>query len=231
MKISVIIPCFNEINTISEIIQKINKALNKYQFEVLVIDDCSTDGCVALLEKLKLNNKNVRVIFNSKNLGKGASLRKGFDEAKGEIICIQDADLEYDPNDYKKLIEPINNGYADVVYGSRFTGAEHKRVLYFWHMIGNKFLTILSNMFTNLNLTDMEVGYKVFKSEVLKNVRLEEDRFGFEPEITAKIAKKNLRVYEVGITYHGRKYSEGKKITWRDGFSAIRCIFLYSLKK
>ena len=228
-KLSIIIPCYNEESTISQIINKITEVVS-FPYEIIVIDDCSTDKTRSILEN-DLNSKITKLILNPKNSGKGYSLRQGIKEASGEIILIQDADLEYDPNDYKKLIEPINNGYADVVYGSRFTGAEHKRVLYFWHMIGNKFLTILSNMFTNLNLTDMEVGYKVFKSEILKNVRLEENRFGFEPEITAKIAKKNLRVYEVGITYHGRKYSEGKKITWRDGFSAIRCIILYNLKK
>ncbi len=228
-KLSIIIPCYNEESTISQIINKITEAVS-FPYEIIVIDDCSTDKTRSILEN-DLNSKINKLILNPINSGKGYSLRQGIKEASGEIILIQDADLEYDPNDYKKLIEPINKGYADVVYGSRFTGAEHKRVLYFWHMIGNKFLTILSNMFTNLNLTDMEVGYKVFKSEILKNVRLEENRFGFEPEITAKIAKKNLRVYEVGITYHGRKYSEGKKITWRDGFSAIRCIILYNLKK
>ena len=228
-KLSIIIPCYNEEGTISQIINKINEVVS-FPYEIIVVDDCSNDKTRSILEN-DLNSKISKLILNPKNSGKGYSLRQGIKEASGEIILIQDADLEYDPNDYKKLIEPIKNGYADVVYGSRFTGAEHKRVLYFWHMIGNKFLTILSNMFTNLNLTDMEVGYKVFKSEVLKSVSLKEDRFGFEPEITAKIAKKNLRVYEVGITYHGRKYSEGKKITWRDGFSAIRCIILYSLKK
>ena len=228
-KLSIIIPCYNEEGTISQIINKITEVVS-FPYEIIVVDDCSNDKTRSILEN-DLNSKISKLILNPKNSGKGYSLRQGIKEASGEIILIQDADLEYDPNDYKKLIEPIKNGYADVVYGSRFTGAEHKRVLYFWHMIGNKFLTILSNMFTNLNLTDMEVGYKVFKSEVLKSVSLKEDRFGFEPEITAKIAKKNLRVYEVGITYHGRKYSEGKKITWRDGFSAIRCIILYSLKK
>ena len=228
-KLSIIIPCYNEENTIAQIIQKIIKVVN-FPYEIIVIDDCSTDKTRFILENdLKLNID--KLILNPINSGKGYSLRQGIKEANGEIILIQDADLEYDPSDYKKLIDPINNGYADVVYGSRFTGADQKRVLYFWHMIGNKFLTILSNMFTNLNLTDMEVGYKVFKSDVLKKINLQEDRFGFEPEITAKIARKNLRVYEVVITYHGRKYREGKKITWRDGFSAIRCIILYRFIK
>lgn len=228
-KLSIIIPCYNEENTIAQIIQKIVKVVN-YPYEIIVIDDCSTDKTRFILEN-DLKSNIHKLILNPINSGKGYSLRQGIKEANGEIILIQDADLEYDPSDYKKLIDPINNGYADVVYGSRFTGADQKRVLYFWHMIGNKFLTILSNMFTNLNLTDMEVGYKVFKSDVLKKINLQEDRFGFEPEITAKIARKNLRVYEVGITYHGRKYSEGKKITWRDGFSAIRCIILYRFIK
>ena len=172
-----------------------------------------------------------KIIFNERNFGKGYSIREGIKYAGGDCILIQDADLEYDPNDYKRLIKPIENGVADVVYGSRFIGSEEKRILYFWHMIGNKFLTILSNMFTNLNLSDMEVGYKVFRSEVLKKINLEENRFGFEPEITAKISKINLRIYEIGINYYGRKYSEGKKITWKDGFSAIRCILYYNLFK
>ena len=228
-KISIIIPCYNEENSIEQIVDKVIQVVSS-PYEIIIIDDFSTDKTRFILEN-KLKNKIDKLILNPSNLGKGYSLRQGISEASGEIILIQDADLEYDPNDYKKLIEPIEEGYADVVYGSRFTGAQNKRVLYFWHMVGNKFLTVLSNMFTNLNLTDMEVGYKVFKSDVLKNIKLYEDRFGFEPEITAKIARKNLRVYEVGISYHGRKYSEGKKITWRDGFSAIRCIVLYGLIK
>ena len=228
-KLSIIIPCYNEENSIEQIVDKVIQVVSS-PYEIIIIDDFSTDKTRFILEN-KLKNKIDKLILNPSNLGKGYSLRQGISKSSGEIILIQDADLEYDPNDYKKLIEPIEEGYADVVYGSRFTGAQNKRVLYFWHMVGNKFLTILSNMFSNLNLSDMEVGYKVFKSDVLKNIKLYEDRFGFEPEITAKIAKKNLRVYEVGISYHGRKYSEGKKITWRDGFSAIRCIILYSLLK
>ena len=228
-KLSIIIPCYNEENSIEQIVDKVIKVVSS-PYEIIIIDDFSTDKTRFILEN-KLKNKIDKLILNPSNLGKGYSLRQGISEASGEIILIQDADLEYDPNDYKKLIEPIEEGYADVVYGSRFTGAQNKRVLYFWHMVGNKFLTVLSNMFTNLNLTDMEVGYKVFKSDVLKNIKLYEDRFGFEPEITAKIARKNLRIYEVGISYHGRTYSEGKKITWRDGFSALRCIILYGLIK
>ena len=177
----------------------------------------------------KIDDKIYRLILNEKNFGKGYSIRKGIEIATGEIILIQDADLEYDPGDYDKLLKPITDGVADVVYGSRFVGSEEKRVLYFWHMIGNKFLTLLSNMLTNLNLTDMEVCYKVFRSDVIKNINLKENRFGFEPEITAKISKKKLRIYEVGVKYFGRTYLEGKKITWRDGLSALRCIFYYNL--
>ena len=171
----------------------------------------------------------MKIILNNKNYGKGYSVRKGLEAASGDIILIQDADLEYDPNDYEKLLKPIKDGFADVVYGSRFIGSEEKRVLYFWHMIGNKLLTLISNMLTNLNLTDMEVCYKVFKSDVIKNIELKENRFGFEPEITAKISKKKIRIYEVGVKYFGRTYSEGKKINWKDGFSALRCIIKYNL--
>ena len=227
MKISIIIPCFNEENTIEEIINRIieQKEIDK---EIIVIDDFSSDQTRKILKE-KLEDKIDKLILNERNFGKGYSIREGIKNAGGDCILIQDADLEYDPNDYKRLIKPIEKGVADVVYGSRFIGSEEKRILYFWHMIGNKFLTILSNMFTNLNLSDMEVGYKVFRSEVLKKIDLEENRFGFEPEVTAKISKMNLRIYEIGINYYGRKYSEGKKITWRDGFSAIRCILFYNL--
>ena len=227
MKLSIIIPCFNEENTIEEIINRIidQKEIDK---EIIVIDDFSSDQTRKILKE-KFEDKIDKLILNERNFGKGYSIREGIKNAGGDCILIQDADLEYDPNDYKRLIKPIEKGVADVVYGSRFIGSEEKRILYFWHMIGNKFLTILSNMFTNLNLSDMEVGYKVFRSEVLKKIDLEENRFGFEPEVTAKISKMNLRIYEIGINYYGRKYSEGKKITWRDGFSAIRCILFYNL--
>jgi glycosyltransferase involved in cell wall biosynthesis len=227
MKVSIIIPCFNEEKTISLVI---NKILSTYigEKEIIVIDDCSNDKTREILDS-DLKNKVDKIIFNEKNYGKGFSIRKGINIAEGDIILIQDADLEYDPSDYNKLLKPIEKGVADVVYGSRFIGSEEKRVLYFWHMLGNKLLTLMSNMLTNLNLTDMEVCYKAFKSNIIKNIRLKENRFGFEPEITAKIAKKKIRIYEVGVKYYGRTYQEGKKITWRDGFSAIRCIIKYNL--
>ena len=227
MNVSIIIPCFNEEKTISEIIHSVKKNINDND-EIIVIDDYSTDKTRDILEG-DLKNKINNLILNEKNFGKGYSIRKGIEKSKGDIILIQDADLEYDPGDYQRLLKPIKEGFADVVYGSRFIGSEEKRVLYFWHMVGNKLLTLLSNMLTNLNLTDMEVCYKVFKANVIKDIRLEENRFGFEPEITAKISKKNVKIYEVGVKYFGRTYSDGKKITWRDGFSALRCIFYYNL--
>ncbi len=227
MNVSIIIPCFNEEKTISEIIHSVKKNINDND-EIIVIDDYSTDKTRDILEG-DLKNKINNLILNEKNFGKGYSIRKGIEKSKGDIILIQDADLEYDPGDYQRLLKPIKEGFADVVYGSRFIGSEEKRVLYFWHMVGNKLLTLLSNMLTNLNLTDMEVCYKVFKANVIKDIRLEENRFGFEPEITAKISKKNIKIYEVGVKYFGRTYSDGKKITWRDGFSALRCIFYYNL--
>ena len=227
MKISIVIPCFNEKNTISKIIEKVKDEKN-YEKEMIVIDDFSTDGTRELL-KDKLNQEIDEVIYNDKNYGKGFSVKQGINKASGDIILIQDADLEYDPSDYFKLIEPIQKGYADVVYGSRFVGSEEKRVLFFWHSLGNYILTTLSNMFSNLNLTDMENCYKVFKSDIIKNIDLIENRFGFEPEVTAKIAKKKCRIYEVGVKYYGRTYDQGKKIGWKDGVSAIRCIFKYNL--
>ena len=229
MKVSIIIPCYNEQSTIKEIINKINSQSN-IEKEIIVIDDFSNDKTREILEK-DLKNNIHKIILNERNYGKGYSIKKGIESASGDCIIIQDADLEYDPTDYKKLLDPIINDVADVVYGSRFIGTSERRVLYFWHTIGNKLLTLLSNIFSNLNLTDMEVGYKVFKSNVLKDINLVENRFGFEPEVTAKIAKKNIRIFEVGISYFGRKYSEGKKITWKDGFSAIRCIVKYNLFK
>ena len=227
MKLSIIIPCYNECDTIKSILLKIEE-VNNYQKEIIIIDDCSNDGTKEILENINQND-NQKIIFNDKNYGKGFCLKKGISEATGDIIIIQDADLEYDPHDYPKLVEPIKKDIADVVYGSRFTGSESKRVLFYWHSLGNFILTTLSNMFTNINLTDMECCYKAFKSKIIKEIDLKENRFGFEPEVTAKIAKKNLRIYEVGIKYYGRKYSEGKKITWIDGFRAIYCIIFYNI--
>ncbi len=228
MKISIVIPCYNEKKTLESLLNKV-KSNCDFEHEVIIIDDFSNDGSRDILNNL---NQNIyKVLLNEKNFGKGYSLRKGFENASGDIIIIQDADLEYDPSDYKTLLKPIINGHADVVYGSRFISAQETRVLYFWHTMGNKFLTTLSNMFSNLNLSDMECCYKVFKKEILENFELCENRFGFEPEFTAKIAKCNIRIFEVGVKYYGRKYSEGKKITWKDGFSAIRCIFKYNLFK
>jgi len=227
MKISIIIPCYNEVSTIEILLKKILKE-KKFKKEIIIIDDASTDGTREILKGKIFNNIN-HLILNKKNYGKGFSIRRGIEIATGDIILIQDADLEYDPDDYTKLIEPIVNNYADVVYGSRFVGSGEKRVLNYWHSVGNKFLTFLSNMFTNINLTDMEVCYKVFKSNVIKKIKLTENRFGFEPEVTAKIAKMKLRIFEVGIKYYGRTYADGKKITWIDGISAIRCILKYNL--
>ena len=227
-RLSIIIPCYNESLTIVSIIEKI---LNNKQFdyEIIVIDDFSTDGSREILKTL-VNKKIQHLILNDKNYGKGYSVRQGINKATNDILLIQDADLEYDPLDYEKLVKPILDGRAEVVFGSRFIGSQEKRVLYFWHRLGNGFLTLLSNVFTNLNMTDMECCYKVFKSDLIKNINLEENRFGFEPEIVAKVSKKNLIVYEVGVKYYGRKYSEGKKITWKDGFSAIRSIIKYNIK-
>ncbi len=227
MRLSVIIPCYNEENTIRSIVDAVLNSSYKNK-EIIIVDDYSTDGTRDILEReiKPLVNK---IIYHEQNKGKGAALRTGFDEATGDVVMVQDADLEYDPNEYSKLIEPIMQGKADVVYGSRFIGSEPHRVVYFWHMIGNKFLTTLSNMFTNINLTDMETCYKMFKQEVIKSIKIEEDRFGFEPEITAKIAKKGYRIYEVGISYYGRSYKEGKKIGWKDGFRAIYSIIKYNI--
>jgi glycosyltransferase involved in cell wall biosynthesis len=227
MKVSIIVPCYNELNTIEEIVLRLLKYV-KYDKEIIIVDDGSSDGTEDIIRN-KLSSQVSKLIQNDKNYGKGYSVRKGIQAATGDIIVIQDADLEYHPSDLNKLIEPIKNGFADVVYGSRFISTEERRVLNYWHSVGNYFLTFLSNVFTNINLTDMEVGYKVFKSEILKNIDLKENRFGFEPEVTAKISNKNIRIFEVGIKYFGRNYSEGKKINWKDGISAIRCIFQYNL--
>ena len=226
-KLSIIIPCYNEQDTIALIIDRIleNK---QFDYEIIVVDDFSTDKSRNILQE-KLNNKINHLILNEKNYGKGYCIRQGINHATSDIVLIQDADLEYDPQEYKKILNPIINNKADVVFGSRFRGSTETRVLYFWHSLGNAFLTLISNIFTDLNLTDMECCYKAFRLEILKDIDLKENRFGFEPEITAKISKKNLRIFEVGVSYNGRKYSEGKKIGWKDGFSAIRCILKYNL--
>ena len=226
MKLSIVIPCFNEAKTIEVILERIKNVV-KINHEIIIIDDFSNDGSVEKINKL--NESNIIKLFNDKNYGKGFSIRRGIQKATGDIIIIQDADLEYDPIDYNRLLEPLLEDKADVVYGSRFIGSEKRRVLYYWHSLGNFILTTFSNMLSNLNLTDMENCYKLFKSDIIKNIDLKENRFGFEPEITAKIAKKNIRIFEVSVNYYGRKYSEGKKITWKDGFSAIRCIVKYNL--
>ncbi len=224
--LSIIIPVFNEENTIKEIIKKV-KAVN-IDKEIIIIDDCSKDNTYKILEEFKTDSE-IKIFRHEKNLGKGAAIKTAIKYIEGECSIIQDADLEYNPNEYEKILAPILEGKADVVYGSRFVGSEPHRVLYFWHFIGNKFLTLLSNLFTNLNLTDMETCYKAFKSEVLKSLELKENRFGIEPEITAKVAKKNLKIYEVGISYSGRSYKEGKKIRWKDGIYAIWCIIKYNV--
>ena len=229
MKISVILPCFNELTTIEPILRKINDSPLENK-EIIVVDDCSTDGTRDLL-KGPLSNMTDRIVFHDRNQGKGAALRTGMAVATGDVIIIQDADLEYDPAEYPKLIQPILDDKADVVYGSRFMGEGPHRVLYFWHYVGNKFLTLCSNMITNLNLTDMETCYKVFRREIIDQINIEENRFGFEPEMTAKIARLDCRIYEVGISYAGRTYGEGKKIGWRDGFRALWCILKYAFKR
>ncbi len=223
--LSIIIPVFNESGTVHEILEAVKAT--PYRKEIIIVDDFSTDGTREILECLA--DPEVKVYFHNKNQGKGAALRTGFSKASGDIILIQDADLEYDPAEYHILLKPILDGKADVVYGSRFAGHGAHRVLYFWHYAGNRFLTLLSNIFTNINLSDMETCYKVFRREALEGITIEQNRFGFEPEITAKMAKKRLRIYEVPISYYGRTYEEGKKIGWKDGLRAIWCILKYNL--
>jgi len=219
MKLSIVIPVYNENDTLEEIFRRVQAT--PYTKEVIVVDDASIDGSQDILKRLAEEYENVRLSFHERNQGKGAALRTGFAQVTGDVVIIQDADLEYDPIDYPALLDPIQRDLADVVYGSRLIGAQPHRVLYFWHYMGNRCVTFLSNMFTNLNLSDMEVGYKVFKAEVLKDIQIKSNRFGVEPELTAKVAKKRARIYEVPISYHGRDYAHGKKITWRDGIAAI----------
>ena len=226
-KLSIVIPCYNEKDTIKAVVDAV-LASPVEEKEVIVVDDCSTDGTREILMEHVAPLVH-RVIYHEKNQGKGAALRDGFGAATGDMVIVQDADLEYDPADYPDLIQPILSGKADVVFGSGFMGGKGHRVVYFWHMAGNKFLTLLSNMFTNINLTDMESCYKVFRREVIGDITIEEDRFGFEPEITAKVARKGCRIYEVGISYSGRTYKEGKKIGWKDGVRAVWCIVKYNL--
>jgi glycosyltransferase involved in cell wall biosynthesis len=227
MKISIVIPCYNEKDTIETIVLAV-RASPVHEKEIIVVDDGSSDGTVPVLKE-KIAVLVDKIIFHECNRGKGAALRSGFQVASGDIVLVQDADLEYDPQEYPLLLAPIQSGKADVVYGSRFMGGRAHRVVYFWHMVGNRFLTLLSNMLTNLNLTDMETCYKAFRREVLATIVIEEDRFGFEPEITAKVAKNGCKVFEVGISYNGRTYEEGKKIGWRDGVRAVYAMVKYNL--
>jgi glycosyltransferase involved in cell wall biosynthesis len=227
MKLSVVIPCYNEKATIQAIIEAVRDSSYKNK-EIIVVDDCSTDGTLEILGD-EISPLVDKILYHDVNQGKGAALRTGIQAATGDIVIIQDADLEYDPGQFSYIIKPILQGKADVVYGSRFLGGAPHRVLYFWHRVGNGFLTLVSNMFTNLNLTDMETCYKAFRREIIQGIRIEENRFGFEPEITAKIAKTGCRIYEVGIAYYGRTYAEGKKIGWKDGFWALYCIIKYNL--
>ena len=246
MRLSVVIPVFNERQFIAEVLCRVQAVrLENVEKELVLVDDCSYDGTRELLLDMArakgegrpfpladsgevLDLANIKIFFQERNQGKGAALRRGFEEATGDVILIQDADLEYDPAEYPRLLEPIARGVADVVYGSRFLGGPH-RVLYFWHYTANKFLTSLSNLFTNLNLTDIETGYKVFRREVLQGLQLDQDRFGIEPELTAKVAKGKWRIYEVPISYYGRTYEEGKKVNWKDGIKAVYCILRYNL--
>ena len=229
MKLSVVIPVYNERNTVREVVERVLAV--PLDLELICVDDGSSDGSPKILADLQAQYGKVRVFVQPRNMGKGAALRRGIQEATGDFVLIQDADLEYDPGDYPALLEPLQQGKADVVYGSRFLGAAPHRVLYFWHSVGNHILTLLSNCLTNINLTDMETCYKVFRREIIQSIPIEENRFGFEPEITVKVAKRRLRIYEVGISYWGRTYEEGKKINWKDGFRALWCLLKYSLKE
>ncbi|HKG20296.1 MAG TPA: glycosyltransferase family 2 protein [Blastocatellia bacterium] len=228
MKISVVIPVYNEEATIAELIRRV--AAVEIPKEIIIVDDGSTDGTRDALAGIEKQYDNVRLFLRAANAGKGAALRHGFQQATGDFVLVQDADLEYDPSDYGVLLKPLIEGKADVVYGSRFLTTKEHRVLFFWHSVGNRLLTLISNMFTNLNLSDMETGYKVFRREVIQAIDLEQKRFGFEPEVTVKISRMKLRIYEVGISYYGRTYEEGKKIGWKDGVQALWCILKYSIK-
>lgn len=234
MKLSVIVPAYNEEKTIWNVLEKLKsiELIGGFQREIVVVNDCSSDNTEGMVQKFITDNPFVEISYfrHQVNQGKGAALHTGIRKASGDYIIVQDADLEYDPQEFNILLKPVINGFADVVYGSRFMGGKPHRILFFWHTIGNKFLTALSNMFSNLNLTDMETCYKLFRADILKNLTLVEKRFGFEPEVTAKIAKvPNIRIYEVGVSYYGRTYEEGKKINWKDGFRAIYCILRYGL--
>ena len=234
IKISILIPCYNEVNTIKEIIKKVNYNLQLYSFndyEILVVDDYSNDGTSEILKQISLE-KNIKIFSHTQNLGKGAAVHTGIENTTGDILIIQDADLEYDPSDYDKLLRPFFEADADIVYGSRFIGGgKYVRIHFFWHYLANKIITFVCNMFTNLNLTDVETGYKVFKTSCLKNVKLKEKSFSFEPEITIKLAKKKFKFFEVPISYNGRSYNEGKKIGLKDAFIAFKAIFIYSITK
>lgn len=229
MKLSVVMPVYNERNTLRTVVERVLAV--PLELELLCVDDGSRDGSREILAELQSQHPKLRVLLQPRNMGKGAALRRGFQEASGDFVIIQDADLEYDPTDYPLLLDPLIQGKADVVYGSRFLGGGPHRVLYFWHSVANKLLTLLSNGLTNINLSDMETCYKVFRREVIQSISIEENRFGFEPEITVKIAKRRLRIYEVGISYWGRTYEEGKKIGWKDGVRALWCLLKYSIKE
>jgi glycosyltransferase involved in cell wall biosynthesis len=229
MKVSIVIPCYNEKDTIEKIVEAVHTAPLENK-EIIVVDDCSEDGTQAVLQE-RVSQMVDRIIYHPVNRGKGAALRSGFAAATGDFILVQDADLEYSPDDYPVLLEPLMSGKADAVFGSRFIGGRPHRVLFFWHMVGNKFLTLLSNIFTDINLTDVETGYKAFKAPLIKSIRIEEDGFGVEPEIIAKLARTGCRIYEVGISYSGRTYAEGKKINWKDGVRAVYAIFKYNLER
>jgi glycosyltransferase involved in cell wall biosynthesis len=229
MKLSVIIPIYNERATLTRVVEKVLSV--PLEIELICVDDGSKDGSREILKQLQERYPQVRVFLQPKNMGKGAALRRGIQEATGDYVIVQDADLEYDPTEFPGLIEPLVQDQADVVYGSRFLGGRPHRVLYFWHFVGNSFLTLLSNCLTNINLSDMETCYKVFRREIIQAIPIEENRFGFEPEITVKVAKRRLRIYEIGISYSGRTYKEGKKIGWKDGFRALWCLLKYSIKE